>query len=96
MADLRAKALGYLRDAKVHVLHARTEPSARRPVEVVAIVEAHTGVRRVELTAGSWACSCQAVVSDGQPCAHLAAVQLVTNWPSAAAKTARAEGSAAA
>lgn len=90
MPDLRAKSLNYLRTGLVHVLHARTEATSRRPVEVVAIVEAHTGVRRVELTGGTWSCSCQAVLSDGLPCAHVAAVQLVTNHPSAAAKPEKA------
>lgn len=96
MTDIRAKALGYLRDGKVHVLHARTQAGDRAPVEVVAVVEAHTGVRRVELSDGAWSCSCKAVLDDGEPCAHLAAVQLCTDPErSAAAKPAKAEGVAA-
>jgi hypothetical protein len=86
VADVRAKALGYLRDQKLHVLYARTPADARSPVAVIAVVEAHTAVRRVELRDGTWTCDCKTVLDDGLPCAHLAAVQLVTNHPSAAAK----------
>jgi hypothetical protein len=86
MPDVRAKALNYLRSGAVHVLYARTTADARRPVEVVAVVEAHTGVRRVELRDETWSCTCPDY-DDG--CAHAAAVQLVTGHDSAAAKTVR-------
>jgi hypothetical protein len=98
MADLRSKALAYLRDQKVHVLYARTPADQRQPVEVVAVVVGHTGTRRVELRGGTWTCNC--TIPPETPallrgtCAHRAAVQLVTNHPSAAAKPEKASAAA--
>jgi hypothetical protein len=98
VADLRSKTLTYLRDQKVHVLHARTPADQRRPVEVVAVVEGHTGVRRVELRGSVWTCNC--TIPPETPallrgtCAHRAAVQMVTNHPSAAAKPEKASAAA--
>ena len=87
---VRAKALGYLRDGAVTVVHARssqttsiyvaTEPFA--PYEVVALVQGHSGRHVVDYLDGVWTCTCPA----GGGCAHVAAVQLVTGHPSEAAR----------
>lgn len=87
MADLRSKTCAYLRDGAVRVLVSRTVKTENRPYHVAAVVKGHTARRVVDLTDGRWSCTCKAVIDDGQPCAHVAAVQLVTGWPSAAAKT---------
>ena len=86
MADLRAKALGYLRAGAVTVGAARRPKDSDHPDFVSAKVEGHNGRYYVHLLDGRWTCSCKAVVDDGQDCAHLAAVQLVTGHESAAAK----------
>lgn len=98
MTTLRERSLAYLRDQKVHVLYARTPADSRRPVEVVAVVEGHTGIHRIGLRGGTWTCDC--TLPPETPallrgtCAHLAAVQLVTNHPSAAAKPQKASAAA--
>lgn len=96
MPDLRAKALNYLRDGLVIVLHARCRETERQPFEVIAVVRGYTGVRRVELADGQWSCTCQGVVTPGSECAHRAAVALTTGHPSAAAKPAKAKARRAA
>lgn len=87
MTDLRSKSLAYLRDGKVTIGAARRPRKADRPDFVSARVIGHHAAYRVHLLAGRWTCSCQTEWSDGEPCAHLAAVQLVTGHQSAAAKT---------
>ena len=88
MPDLRAKALAYLRDAKVAVIYARTAADERRPHAVVAIVQGHTGAHVVSLDIDhgkGWLCTCNGAKPDvHDSCAHTAAVQLVTNHPSPA------------
>lgn len=84
MPDLRTKALGYLRDGKVTVLGALWDRPALHPHTVSAIVQGFQGrywVRRNPER--GWLCSCGST----ETCAHLAAVQLVTGYPSAAAKS---------
>jgi hypothetical protein len=86
MADVRTKTLARLREGRVTVLAAHTPPGATRPGYVEAhVTSSQPGTRdlchRVVLEDGAWSCSCRA---DG--CPHSAAVQLVTGWPSPAAR----------
>ena len=88
MADIRSKALGYLRSGAVTVGNASLDSiaGADRPVFVAARVQGHNRVLWVHLLDGRWTCSCQAVLDDGQECAHRAAVALVTGHETAARK----------
>ncbi|MEV7006822.1 hypothetical protein [Streptosporangium sp. NPDC051022] len=76
-ADLRSKALGYLRSGAVTVLVADSwERGPRRPYRVLADVVGHRSTHRVTFwidVREKWTCSCRA-----EGCAHIAAVQLVT------------------
>lgn len=92
MTDVRTKSLAYLRDGKVTIGSARLPRIADpdRPEFVQARVVGHQATYRVHLLDGVWSCSCASVWSDCEPCAHLAAVQLVTGHPSAAARSVRA------
>jgi hypothetical protein len=81
---IRDAALGYLRDGKV-VVHvaADRKPAQRRAPSIRADVFGRTRyVVGHELDRGWW-CSC---TRPERPCRHMAAVQLVTGYPSAAAK----------
>lgn len=87
MADVRDKALAYLRDGKVRVVHSVSRIGGLRPYEVDAFVEGHKSTYKVSLDDGVWSCTCH---GPGEGCAHIAAVQLVTDPEhSAAAKPAR-------
>ncbi|MFF0864218.1 SWIM zinc finger family protein [Nonomuraea sp. NPDC003560] len=86
MPDLRTKVLGYLRDEKVRILEAATVKPALRPHLVTALVQGFNGRYLVLFLQDSWSCSC----TGGDGCAHIAAVQLVTGWPSAASRTSAA------
>jgi hypothetical protein len=82
VADVRERALHYLRDGAVRVHHAaRVAGGPRIPREVVADVVGHRSTYVVTLDDGRWHCTCR---TDG--CPHTAATQLVTGWPSVAAK----------
>lgn len=81
MADIRAKALSYLRDGKVTISAATFAGTNRAPYDVLAYVDGHTGTRIIRYGSGEWGCSCRK-----QGCAHVAAVQLVTGHTSAAGK----------
>jgi hypothetical protein len=81
MADVRSRALGYLRDGAVAVFHARSPRDGTPPHELVAKVEGHHGRYIVDFLDGTWTCTCCKPA-----CAHLAAVQLVTGHTSPAAK----------
>lgn len=80
-ADVRAKALAYLRDERVRVVSAGTPEGHLRPYRVTAYVNGHTGRHRVEFEAGAWSCTCGRLA-----CPHAAAVQLVTGWTGPASK----------
>lgn len=82
MPDVRTKALSYLRDERVRVLFAETVKPNLRPHTVGALVQGFKARYWIELEKGRWLCSC----GSSDPCAHLAAVQIVTGWPSAASK----------
>lgn len=84
MPDLRTKALGYLRDEKVRVLYAETVKPDLRPHTVGALVQGFNARYWIELQGGRWLCSC----GTSEACAHLAAVQIITGWPSAASRPA--------
>lgn len=86
MPDVRTKVLGYLREQKVRVLFAETVKPDLRPHTVGALVQGYSARYWVEFEGGRWLCSCGAT----EPCAHIAAVQHVTGWPSPAAKPVRA------
>jgi hypothetical protein len=81
--DIRTKALGYLRDEKVRILEAATVKPALRPYQVTAMVQGFNGRYLIIFKADQWMCSCAAT----DRCAHVAAVQLITGWPSAASRT---------
>ena len=83
MADLRAKALSYLRDGKVTILSARSERPERTARSVGAIVQGFHGEHWVRGELAGWRCTCngEAPASD---CAHIAAVQLITGHPTPA------------
>jgi hypothetical protein len=90
VADVRTKALGYLRDGRVRVLGANWNKPALRPYRVSAIVKGFHGLYWVRLQEPeNWLCSCGTT-----GCAHLAAVQLVTGYPGAADKPAKDEAEA--
>jgi len=72
-SPLRPAALGYLRDAKVTVLHARCRTGAPRPFELIARVEGHRSTYTVDHIDDTWDCTCH----DEQPCRHVAAVRLI-------------------
>lgn len=76
MPEIREKALHYLRDGKVRVVHSICRMSGPLvPYEVDAYVEGHNSTYKVSLDDGVWACTCH---GPGEGCAHIAAVQLVT------------------
>lgn len=89
MPDLRTSALAYLRDQKVRVLEAITHGDELRPVVVRALVQGHNGRYEITFANNVWSCTC----GRGE-CAHVAAVALITGWPSAAAKPARERNAA--
>ncbi len=80
-ADVRTKALAYLRDERVRVVSAGTPEGHLRPYQVTAYVNGYTGRHTVTFEAGAWSCTCGAV-----GCAHAAAVQLITGWQGPASK----------
>lgn len=80
-AEVRRKALVYLRDEKVRIISAGTPEGQLRPYEVTAYVQGHQDRHTVRFEAGAWSCSCLRA-----GCPHRAAVQMVTGWPSAASK----------
>lgn len=83
MADLRSRALGYVREGRVVVTTAATLPDARRPALVVATVRGHQAAYTVTLNPQSgWACTCWRT----DACAHLAAVAISTGAPGYAAR----------
>lgn len=78
MADLRAKALAYVREGRVVITTATTMPEQARPVLVVATVHGHRRrYRIVRWACGTWSCTCL----DAQICPHIAATALVTGSP---------------
>lgn len=80
---IRNRALGYLRDGKVTVLRSATAEGSRRPHAVQATVRGHRDTYWIELLPGrGWMSSCSCTAN----CPHIPAVQMVTGWPSAAAK----------
>jgi hypothetical protein len=99
MPDIRSKALGYLRAGKVVILRASPAEDRLMAVVVVAVVIGHHGRYAVDLEDWRWRCTppgrprpdCQAA-----ECAHVAAVKLVSGWPSLADKPVPAQGRRAA
>lgn len=83
-ADVRSKALGYLRSGAVQVLTASTVTHSNRPFLVEARVRGYHSdyVVRLDGASAPWTCTCRE-----DECAHRAAVQLVTGHESAAAPT---------
>lgn len=80
---LRAKALKCIRERRVAVL--RVAPDAHwRPTLVIARVRSSRDLHpyRVQLIAGRWTCTCREGLRD-EPCAHVAAVVLVTTGAAA-------------
>lgn len=78
-ADLRARALAYLRTGSVLLRHIRSEHQVATcpPHEVVAVVRGHSGDHVVDLVDGMWTCTARRCIT-APTCAHRAAVQLVT------------------
>lgn len=81
MSSIRSRALRYLRNERVRIVAAATPVGELRPFDVTALVQGHQERRTVRFDGSEWSCSCTRV-----ECAHIAAVQLVTGWPSAASK----------
>ena len=83
-ADIRSKALGYLRSGAVRVQLASSVSQADRPYWVRALVHGFKSTYIVTLDGASapWTCTCHQ-----DECAHRAAVQLITGHESAAAPT---------
>lgn len=86
MPDVRSKALSYLRDERVRILFAETVKPNLRPHTIGALVQGFQGRYWVEFDHNRWLCSCGTT-----DCAHLAAVQMVTGYQSAATKSAKTE-----
>lgn len=82
MADIRSKALNYLRSGAVNVFHAQSPRDGTPAREVNALVQGHKGRYVVDFIGGIWSCTC----GRPSPCPHVAAVQLVTGHRSPAAK----------
>ncbi|MGV9536593.1 hypothetical protein ACWEU6_36160 [Streptosporangium sandarakinum] len=75
-ADLRTRALAYLRSGAVTVLRAEAMAAGPHlPEYVHAIVRGFRSDHRVLFEAGRWSCSCR------EDCAHQHAVRLVTGHP---------------
>jgi hypothetical protein len=79
---IREQVLGYLREGKVIVHFAARQPAVRRPYSIRADVMGQTRWV-VGYEDGQWWCSGP---DHPQPCRHIAAVQMVTGHPSAAAR----------
>ena len=75
---LRPRSLACLREGRVTVLGVKLD-AAWRPVTVVARVKSSRDNHkyRVRYLAGQWSCDCRDGLY-GNPCAHAAAVALVT------------------
>lgn len=80
MPEIREKALGYLRDGKVCIPHSLSPMGGLRPYEVEAFVEGYNSTYKITLDDGVWSCTCRT-----EACAHVAAVQLVTEPEASAA-----------
>lgn len=85
--DVRSKACSYLRAGRVDLLEVQPSdnpqpawPNAAGYVR--AVVKGFSGTYLVGLADGNWTCC-------PKPCAHVAAVQVVTGWPSLARKAAK-------
>lgn len=85
MADLRNRALAAIREGRVTILDARSEPDAVRPSWVSAIVRGHTGRHTVTYRgpAAGWTCSCR----EAGRCSHIGAVAISTGQPSLAGRS---------
>ncbi|MEU8381722.1 hypothetical protein [Streptosporangium sp. NPDC048865] len=89
MADLRAKALGYLRSGAVTVIYANTfRDGPRRPYRLLADVVGYRSTYQVEFMADVWNCTCRE-----DECAHIAAVALIAGQDTPARPTSRATAS---
>ncbi|MEV0616099.1 hypothetical protein AB0I81_22490 [Nonomuraea sp. NPDC050404] len=80
--DVRAKACSYLRAGAVKVHVAMPPAGARLATHIEADVEGHSSTYVVRLTENGWTCTC----GRAEECAHAAAVQICTGWPSLARK----------
>jgi len=79
-ADVRTQACAYLRNGKVTVLSATWDGDGRRADAAYAQVAGRSATYLVELSLKGWSCTCERPAD----CPHIAAVQLVTGWPSLA------------
>lgn len=73
----RRKALAILREGRVTVLTAKSDPDTLQVVHAVVRTQGTRGVYVVDLRDGEWTCTC----SHGQAgvhCGHILAGQLVT------------------
>lgn len=87
MPEIREKALAYYRGGRIRIVHSISRMGQLKPYEVDAFVEGHKSTYKVSLDDGVWSCTCH---GPGEGCAHIAAVQLVTDPEhSAAAKPER-------
>lgn len=87
MADVRTKALAYIRDGQVRAHTVATPPGAAHPSLVIATVFGHNGRYTVAYDAtqrelGRWSCVCWR----SELCPHIAAVGLWAGDPHLAAR----------
>jgi hypothetical protein len=81
---LRPKALAVLREGRLTMLRVECRNTAHEVDEVIARVQSSREggpAYAVDLSFGQWTCTCRR----DEPCAHIAAVQLVTGHHKAAA-----------
>jgi uncharacterized Zn finger protein len=80
--DLRTRALPILREGRACIVRAEPGQVITDPAwSVIALVtSSRTPDLRyvVDFDAGEWACTCGAGITTPGPCAHVAAIQLVT------------------
>lgn len=80
--DVRSKACSYLRDGRVKLHVAMPPAGTRLALHIEADVEGYSSTYVVRLNENGWTCTC----GNAEVCAHAAAVQIVTGWPSLARK----------
>ena len=82
--DVRSQACSYLRNGNVTFFVATPGGDDSTPLAVRAHVQGHSRRYFVRRNYdGRWLCSCE---EDGDQCPHIAAVKMITGYPSAARK----------
>lgn len=88
MSDLRTRTLPILRDGRVSIRNIHAEPNERWARAVEAHVVSSRDADRVYVVDlapdTGWTCTCHPLLED---CTHIAAVKMVTGWPTEARKS---------